>query len=122
MSAAGTSREKAPRFACRFYRTNAGSEPVRDWLKSLPTEVRKDIGSDIQQVQWRWPLGKPLVDAFGGGLFEVRTSFGDDIYRVLFCLDRSTMVLLHGFKKKSQRTAISDLDLARKRQRKLEED
>jgi len=121
MSVAGTSREKAPRFACRFYRTDAGSEPVRDWLKSLPTEVRKDIESDIQQVQWRWPLGKPLVDAFGGGLFEVRTSFGGDIYRVLFCLDRSTMVLLHGFKKKNQRTPMSDLDLARKRQRTLEE-
>ena len=115
-------REKTPPLACRFYRTGAGNEPVRDWLKSLPTEVRKDIGSDIQQVQWRWPVGKPLVDGFGGGLFEVRTSCDSDIYRVLFCLDGSTMVLLHGFKKKSQRTPMSDLDLARKRQRTLEED
>jgi phage-related protein len=119
---AGTSKEKTPRLACRFYRTDAGSEPVRDWLKSLPTEVRQDIGSDIQQVQWRWPVGKPLVDGFGGSLFEVRTSFESEIYRVLFCLDGSTMVLLHGFKKKSQRTPTSELDLARKRQRKLEED
>ena len=122
MSVAGASREKTPRFACRFYRTDAGSEPVRDWLKSLPTEVRKDIGSDIQQVQWRWPLGKPLVDAFGGGLFEVRTSFGGDIYRVLFCLDGSTMVLLHAFKKTSRQTPKPDLELARKRKKELEDD
>lgn len=119
---AGRSKQKTPRLACRFYRTEAGNEPVREWLKSLPPEVRKDIGSDIQQVQWRWPVGKPLVDGFGGGLFEVRTDFDGDIYRVLFCLDDVTMVLLHGFKKKSRRTPKPDLDLARKRQRTLEDD
>jgi phage-related protein len=119
---AGSSRQNTPRLACRFYRTEAGNEPVREWLRSLPSEVRKDIGSDIQQVQWRWPVGKPLVDGLGGGLFEVRTDFGGDIYRVLFCLDDATMVLLHGFKKKSRRTPKPDLDLARKRQRTLEDD
>jgi hypothetical protein len=70
----GKGRDRVPVLACRFYATDAGREPVQDWLKSLPQEVRKDIGSDIQQVQWRWPVGKPLVDALGGGLFEVRTN------------------------------------------------
>jgi phage-related protein len=83
-------------------------------------EVRKEIGSDIQQVQWLWPVGKPLVDGFGRGLFEVRTGLDGDIYRVLFCIDESTMVLLHGFKKKSQRTPKPDLDLAKKRQKEVE--
>jgi phage-related protein len=108
--------------SCRFFRTSAGNEPVREWLKSLPAHVRKEIGSDIQQVQWRWPVGKPLVDAFGDGLFEVRTSVRDAIYRVLFCLDGGTMILLHAFAKKSRRTPAPDLDLARKRKKELEED
>ncbi len=30
-----------------FYRTPAGTEPVRDWLKSLPPEDRREIGQDI---------------------------------------------------------------------------
>jgi phage-related protein len=74
-----------------------------------------EIGSDIAQVQWRWPIGKPLVDGFGAGLFEVRTSWNGNIYRVLFCFSGTTIVLLHGFQKKSQKTPKSDLDLARRR-------
>lgn len=62
------------------------------------------------------------MDGFGGGLFEVRTTFLGNIYRVLFCFDASTMVLLHGFKKKSQKTPKPDLNLARRRKKDLEDD
>jgi len=59
-SCAVPSRKK-PTLACRFYRTATGNEPVREWLKSLSLAVRREVGSDIQVVQWRWPVGKPLV-------------------------------------------------------------
>lgn len=107
--------KKKPKLGCRFYKTDSGNEPVKDWLKELPAEVRKEVGSDIQVVQWRWPLGKPLVDGFGDGLFEVRTSLDGNIYRVLFCLEGSTMILLHGFMKKTQQTPKQDVGIARKR-------
>ena len=61
---------KVPVLACRFYRTDRGNEPVRDWLKTLSAEARKEIGSDVGQVQWRWPVGKPLIDGFGVGQLE----------------------------------------------------
>jgi len=58
----------APRpLATSFFATESGNEPVREWLKSLPVEDRKQIGSDILAVQWTWPVGKPLVDSLGGG-------------------------------------------------------
>jgi phage-related protein len=63
-----------PVLRVRFYRTPSRGRPVRDWLLSLPREVRTEIGSDIGRVQWQWPTDKPLVDGFGGGLYEVRTS------------------------------------------------
>ncbi len=44
-----------------FYRTGAGNEPVRGWLKSLSRNDRKIIGTDIKTVQYGWPLGTPLV-------------------------------------------------------------
>jgi phage-related protein len=110
-----TPAEGVPRLSCRFYRTGSGNEPVREWLKGLPAAVRQEIGSDIQVVQWRWPIGKPLVDGFGEGLFEVRTAHEGNIYRVLFCLEGSIMVLLHGFTKKTQKTPTQDINLARKR-------
>jgi hypothetical protein len=36
-----------------FFRTEAGGEPVRDWLKGLPSsEDRKRIGEDIKTVEF----------------------------------------------------------------------
>src|ERR1019366_6413823 len=85
-----------------FYKTSGGDEPVRNWLLSLPGDVRKEIGGDVRNVQDGWPLGKPYVDGFGGGLYEVRTSYRGQQYRVLFVILEETMILLHGFQKKTQ--------------------
>jgi phage-related protein len=76
--------------------------------------------TDIQVVQWRWPIGKPQVDGLGDGLYEVRTQVGKRTYRVLFCIVGSTMVLLHGFQKKTQKTPKAAIDLARSRQHEAE--
>lgn len=48
-----------------FFRTAAGREPVRDWLKELPTRDRKAIGDDIRAVEFGWPMGMPLVRPLG---------------------------------------------------------
>jgi phage-related protein len=109
------------RFTCRFYRSDQGNEPVRDWLKALTTEAKTEIGADIERVQWRWPVSKPLVDGLGGGLYEVRTKVANVQYRVLFCIKDSTMVLLHGFVKKA-RTAPAEITLGRQRQKEVEKE
>lgn len=103
----------------RFFMTDAGSEPVREWLKDLPAIERKVIGEDIKTVQLGWPLGMPLVRNLGDGIWEVRIKLENRIVRVLFALDQSTMVLLHGFIKKQQATPKSDLDLAKDRLKQL---
>lgn len=103
----------------RFFMTDAGSEPVREWLKSLPAIERKVIGEDIKTVQLGWPLGMPLVRNLGDGIWEVRIKLENRIVRVLFALDQSTMVLLHGFIKKQQATPKPDLDLAKDRLKQL---
>ena len=56
-----------------FYRTVAGSEPVREWLKGLDEAERQAIGKDLLRAQWRWPVGMPLCRPMGNGLWEVRT-------------------------------------------------
>ena len=62
-----------PIMAVFFFRTASGSEPVRDWLKSLPREQRRIIGEDIKTVQFGWPLGMPLVRKLDKRLWEVRS-------------------------------------------------
>lgn len=55
----------------------------------------------------------------GNGLWEVRSRLGDRIARVIFCVEGATMVLLHGFIKKTQKTPKHELDLAAKRMNQL---
>ena len=104
-----------------FYRTRSGAEVVRDWLRSLDTRDRNAIGLDLMRVQFRWPVGMPLCRALSDGLWEVRTNLPSDrIARVLFCVTRDRIVVLHGFIKKTQKTPDQELALARKRKREFE--
>ena len=86
-----------PTLDVRFFANDLGTEPVRDWIKSLPPIDRKTIGEDIKTVQLGWPLGMPLVRSLGLGIWEIRIRLDNRIARVLFILDGATMVLLHGF-------------------------
>lgn len=99
-----------------FFRTPNNNEPVREWLKSLEKEDRKLIGEDIKLVQFRWPLGMPLVRKLEADLWEVRSHLTHgQIARVLFTVQGEEMILLHGFIKKSQKTPPDELHLARQR-------
>jgi phage-related protein len=73
------------------------------------------IGEDIAYVQYKWPIGKPRVDHLRGPIWEVRSTIGNRIARVLFAVEKSEMVLLHGFVKKTQKTDATDIELALKR-------
>ena len=103
-----------------FFKTPAGREPVREWLKSLPREERRILGEDIKTVQFGWPLGMPLVRKLDRALWEVRIRLPDGIARVMFTAGAGRMVLLHGFIKKSQKTPADDLALAKTRLRLLQ--
>ena len=99
-----------------FYRTAAGAEVVRDWLRDLDEFDRHAIGQDLMRVQFRWPVGMPLCRSLKDGLWEVRTSLRNGrIARVLFCVHQGCVLVLSGFIKKSQKTPENELAIARKR-------
>ena len=107
----------------RFFRTVSGNEPVREWLKDLDKEDRAIIGDDIRTVEFGWPLGMPLCRSIRGhnDLWEVRSKItGGRIARVIFYVKDGEMILLHGFVKKTQKTATKDLELATKRRKEYE--
>ena len=102
-----------------FFKTDNGNEPVREWLLSLTKADRRLIGNDVLKVQYCWPIGKPLVDNLGDGLWEVRSRLNDRVARILFCVEGSTIVLLHGFIKKTQQTPQRAIKLAMQRMNQL---
>ena len=104
-----------------FYRAAAGNEPVRDWLIDLPVANRREVGLDLQRVQYCWPVGMPLVRPLGKGLFEVRTPLPDvTTARVMICFHGGELYALHGFVKKVQKTPALDLEIARKRHKEVQ--
>jgi hypothetical protein len=76
-----------------FFRTTAAREPVWDWLMKLTQRDRKAVGA----------------------LWEVRSRIRHGIARVIFTVEDDVMVLLHGFVKKSQKTPLEELGMARQR-------
>ena len=112
-----TSPQKIPLV---FFRTSAGSEPVRELLRGLPAIERRAIGKNLLRAQWRWPVGMPLCRPMGHGLWEIRTDLPTKrIARVLVCFYRRHLVALHGLIKKTRTTPDEDLQLARERQKEL---
>jgi phage-related protein len=80
-----------------FYKTTDGKCPVQDFLDSLPGKVAQKGGKLIGTEE----------------IWEYRIQFGSNAYRVLcFFLDRSVIVLTHGFVKKSQKTPVHEIERA----------
>jgi phage-related protein len=114
-------RDRPRKVPVVFYRTVAGREVVRDWLRGLDERDRNVIGQDLMRVQYRWPIGMPLCRAMGDGLWEVRSDLpGNRIARVLFVVRQDEILVLHGFLKKTRKTPDDDLALARRRKREFE--
>ena len=108
-----TSRE--PVLKVKFYETNKGNEPVREWIKSLPDADRKVIGEDLKTAQYGWPIGMPLIRKLEPRLWEVRSRTSGGLARLIFTVSKALMVILHGFIKKSQKMPQGDLETARQR-------
>jgi phage-related protein len=104
-----------------FYKEMSGKEPVKEWLQELSKEDKKIIGDDIFVIQYNWPMGKPLVEYLTKGLWEVRTTLDNRIARIIFIVDKKSMVLLNGFIKKTQSTPPNEIDIALKRIKKYKE-
>jgi len=108
------------RITAKFFKSETGVEPARDWLRGLSRDDRKVIGTDIASVEFGWPIGLPVSRPLGRGLYEVRSNLDRNrIARMLFTIVDDEMVLLHGFIKKSRKTPKADLNLARVRKAKI---
>ncbi len=114
------SKGQAQEVPVRFFRSKTGREPVLEWLRRLDKDDRRAIGLDLMRVQFGWPIGMPLVRSLKDGLWEVRASLPSErIARLILCFHDQTLVVLHGFIKKTQKTPAEDLSLAKRRMKEV---
>lgn len=113
------SRSSLKRLQAFFFATASGHEPVRDWLKALAREDRRQIGRSLMTLEFGWPIGMPLSRPMGDGLHELRVSIrGNRDVRIFFYVDRKQrLIVLHALIKRRQTTPTQDLTLARRRMR-----
>ena len=110
-----------PTLRVEFYKESNGNEPVRNWLQSLDKPIKIILGEDISKVQFRWPLGMPLVRSLGSGIHELRSHIPNGIARILFMVTNKRMILLHGLIKKTEKLPTQDLEKATERAKNYEQ-
>jgi phage-related protein len=92
-------------------------------LLSFPQGVRSQVGQALYLVQ---EGGEPEdfkpMTTVGAGVYEIRVRDQEGVFRVIYVAKfKEAVYVLHAFQKKTQQTALSDLALAGKRYRSIEE-
>ena len=88
-------------------------------VSEFPESVQKDLYEIIEKLKnglWpSMPVARKL-HTIGKGVFELRLRDKDGIYRVIYIiLETRDVFLVHAFQKKSQKTPLKSLRLAKKR-------
>jgi phage-related protein len=92
-----------------------------DWVKALPVSIRADYARLTELLEnFGCELRLPHSRAMGKGLFELRPRGKEGIARIFYCMVRGkSIIVLHGFVKKTQKTPLKELDKANKRMKEV---
>ena len=103
-------------FKVEFYETSDGKCPFLNFLSILDVKLRAKVFRDLGLLQKNGnDLGMPFSKFLDDGIFELRTKLGSNNVRVLyFFIYGKTIIVTNGFKKKTQKTPIGEIQLAQK--------
>jgi phage-related protein len=103
------------------YKIEYYSEQVEEQILDLPdTIAARFIVLTRRMTAVGANLGPPHTDSFGDGLFELRMKGAEGVGRDFFCtfVGRRIM-MLHSFIKKTQKTPLKEIEIARKRMKEV---
>jgi len=92
-------------------------------IREFPGGIRQDVGYQLDIVQRGGQASdfKPMP-AIGKGVEEIRVRGEDGAYRVIYTARMTdTVFVLHAFQKKTQATLKRDIELAKKRYKRLQQ-
>ncbi|HYM14997.1 MAG TPA: type II toxin-antitoxin system RelE/ParE family toxin [Dehalococcoidia bacterium] len=99
-----------------FYVVERGTSPAFEFLTTLPPRAQAKLLRVLGLLEAYGPsLREPYVKRLTGwpGLLELRTSVGSDAFRLFFFFaGQDVAVVVHGIRKKSERTPARDLSTA----------
>lgn len=103
-------------FEVVFYQKEDGTKPAKEFISSLSTPLKAKIATRIEILkEFGNNLREPHSKLLNDGIFELRTQLGNDNVRILyFFFIGNLIVLTNDFIKKTQKTPVSQIDLAKK--------
>jgi phage-related protein len=114
---------------CPKYDTFTHVRPIvfhpgaRDAIRQFPKDVRNRLGRCLFQLQVGERLGMPHsqpMPSVAAGVSELRVRGEDGSYRVFyFTLSAQGVSVFHAFLKKTRKTPVREIELARKRLKEL---
>lgn len=100
-----------------LYRTQQRDSPVKDFVDALELKAQTKVRNTINLLKdFGTRLGSPHIKKLSGTeLWELRI-LGSDSIRVLYiAITGKTFLLLHGFKKKKDKTPLKEIKIAKER-------
>ena len=83
------------------------------FMASLDLKVQRKIDYALDLLRTQDRISKKFVKALKEGLFELRSEWEGNIYRVFFIFDGDkSVVLFNGFQKKTQKTPENEIKKA----------
>lgn len=98
-----------------FYKKENGDCPVQDFLDSLDAKEAQKVVWTLRLIEELDKVAKTYFKKLVNtdDIWEVRVSFGSNIYRIFcFFYKSNIIVLTHGIKKKSQKTPKGEIKKA----------
>ena len=103
-----------------FYESDFGDRPVEEFLSQLAPPPRAKIVRTLEMLRTMRHVPSKFWQKISGSgqLWEVRTKYGGNVFRILAITAKGNrVILLHGFQKKSQKTPRQDMEIAQQRQK-----
>lgn len=100
-----------------YYEDARGRKQVKEFINGFDDKTKSKILNGIEYLADHWyEIGRPYVDKIEDGLYELRVNFAWNSVRIIYAyMFKDYIVLLHGFRKKSDKIKEGDKLLARKR-------
>lgn len=85
------------------------------FMESLTTNEQQKVKYVLLLLKTQDRVSTKFVKHLREGIYELRTTYNGNIYRVFFIFDDGNIVVLfNGFQKKTQNTPVSEVELALK--------
>ena len=82
-------------------------------METLKEKEQEKIQYGLMLLKSQDRLPKKFVKLVRDGIYELRTEYGGNIYRVFFIFDEGEIVVLfNGFQKKTQKTPQNEIEKA----------